>query len=273
MAGKPDWGFYGRDRDMDRLRECLGFDLEKDSGAFDYRYHVIGRRRVGKTRLLRRTMKRFGGDRPWIPVTMEVDSEGAAASADECLHELLDRVGMVDPALLDGLPPRRGSQRVVSYYVSVVRHLLRRGVVVTIDEFQRCEDNGIIGSLPETLDLMESGEDDPLKEGERWGTLIVMGSHQQRMLDIMGQDGPLYGRSELAVDLKPWSARTVLEVAAEHGLLARPGRFLTLWTAYQGMPDLWEGFVTGRNGALPGSNSACRRPAACTPRSLTWLAS
>jgi len=133
------------------------------------------------------------------------------------------------------------------YFVSVVRHLLRHGVLVTIDEFQRCGENGILEHFPETLDRLK-GASASLDEGESWGTLLIMGSHQQKMLHMVSQTGSMFGRSKLAVNLRPWNVRTVLEVAAEYRLLERPERFLTLWTAFDGMPGHWEDLVVENHG-------------------------
>jgi len=71
---------------------------------------------------------------------------------------------------------------------------------------------------------------------------------EERMREIVCGSGPMYGRSRLAVNLRQWTVRTVLGVAAEHGLLARPGRALTLWTAYGGVPEQWERFITDGGG-------------------------
>jgi len=238
-----NWGFYGRDRELERMRRCLS--PQKGRDGFMSCYHVIGRRQVGKTELLERAMASgFGDGHPWVGVTIGADKDGNVESAKESLEILRKEAGAKCPNLLDGLRYRYDwpSHR----YVETLRHLLHNGVVVTIDEFQRGQDNGIIrGGMQTMLEKMRSAAPtaDILREGERWGSLVVMGSHQQRMLDIFGPSGSLLDRSKLGVDLKPWTIRSVFAVAAEHGLLSRPGRFLTLWTAFQGMPGLWKDFV------------------------------
>jgi len=246
-----EWGFYGRDRDMARLRECLE---PQGGGKFRSCYHVIGRRRVGKTALLEKTMEKVTDNRPWVAVTIGAGRHHVVESAEESLASLREAIDGADRKsgtdLMAGLPPpdpRYGANRA---FVRTVRDLLHRDVVVTIDEFQRCSDNHILAGFPEMIDKLESGVGDPPRPGERWGTLIVMGSHQQRMLDIVGPDGPMYRRSRLAMNVRPWDVRTVLDVAAAHGALSRPARFLTLWTAFGGMPERWEGFVTDGNGAF-----------------------
>ncbi len=238
-----DWGFYGRNDDMERLRDLLGFHFPKDSGRFDYCYHVIGPRRVGKTELLSRTMERFGGDARWVRVSVDRGND-----AGECLRRLRVSVNRAGGDLLEAMPDPDPEGGAAHGFVETVRHLLHRGVVVSVDEFQRCAENGIIGWLVPMVDDMKIGED-PLRKGESWGTLVLLGSHQQRMLEIVGGTGEMCDRSRLAVNLRPWRLRTVLEMATRHGLLARPGRFLTLWSAYSGVPGHWQRFVTGHDGA------------------------
>ncbi len=71
-----------------------------------------------------------------------------------------------------------------------------------------------------------------------------MGSHQQKLREVLKADGWLSGRLDAGAQLRPWSIRTVFAMAEEHGPLDRPARFLTLWTTFGGMPDQWERFVT-----------------------------
>ncbi len=240
------WRFYGRKRDTKRLGRCLR--RQSDRVSFHSCYYVIGRRRVGKTELLKHAVAEYGGDRPWVEVTIG-EENNVVESAGMSLDRLIEAVRGNCPELLKGVDLEDLGRKPEYGYLEMLRHLLHNDVVVTIDEFQRCADNGIHGGgFQVLLDDLNSDISDPLLPGERWGTLIIMGSHQQKMLTILGNE--LLDRVDEAVDLKPWTIRTVFKVAAEHGLLARPGRFLALWTAFQGMPGRWKRFITGERGAL-----------------------
>ena len=77
----------------------------------------------------------------------------------------------------------------------------------------------------------------------------MMGSHQQQLLRMFHSDQPLYGRATSTVRLHPWSAGTVLEMASEQGFLRHPARFLTLWSAYGGVPKHWHRFASSNRTA------------------------
>ena len=63
-----------------------------------------------------------------------------------------------------------------------------------------------------------------------------MVSHQQQVLDMFRSTEPLHQRASMIAGLRQWRVQTVLEMAAEQGFLQRPGRFLTLWCAFGGVP-------------------------------------
>ena len=71
------------------------------------------------------------------------------------------------------------------------------------------------------------------------GKLVMMGSHQQKLLRMFRSTEPLYQRFDSSHRLGPWPISTVLEMASEQGYLQYPKRFLTLWTAYGGIPKHW----------------------------------
>jgi len=241
-----EWGFYERDRELKDLCACLA--PQDPNRGFSSCHYVIGRRRVGKTELLIEALNdRDGDDRPHVGVTVRADENtGEVESAASALAGLKDAVRAVDPTLIpepDAMAEME--RRPTDGYAGLVAHLLRSGAVVTVDGFQRTGKNHTLGEFQETLNNLENarGPGSRPYAGRPWGTLVIMGSHQQKMLKIVG--GPLYGLTDQAVDLKPWNIRQTFKVAAEHGLLAKSERFLTLWAAFQGMPERWKDFVMG----------------------------
>ncbi|MCY4542699.1 MAG: hypothetical protein OXB95_09970, partial [Rhodobacteraceae bacterium] len=126
-------------------------------------------------------------------------------------------------------------------FCEMIAHLLMEGAVVALDEFHHAKGLGMEGDIKRMIDRFKSiyGPKPP-------GELILMGSHQQQVLNMFRCDQPLHGRASETIRLRQWGVWTVLEMAAEHGFLACPRRFLTLWTAYGGMPNHWERFVSSQ---------------------------
>ncbi len=124
-------------------------------------------------------------------------------------------------------------------FEETVSHLIRKGVMVVFDEFHHAGDLGMVGAVQIIRDRLHFDSN----ESPMVGRLVLMGSHQQRINRFFQIDAPLYGRAHRTVIVKPWTPAQVLEIAVHQGLLSRPGRLLSLWTAYGGMPKLWEEFA------------------------------
>ena len=133
----------------------------------------------------------------------------------------------------------------------IIGHLLSKGVVVILDEFQ----NSVAPAhLVGEIKILIDGQKIPRPEGGNRhypGKLVLTGSHQQKFRDMFNVEAPMYGRPDGAENLLPWTPREVMEMAAEQGFLSRPGRLLTLWTSFNGLPGLWEDFVTRETVAYP----------------------
>jgi len=231
----PDWGFYGREKELEKL------DMRLKAPKFTARV-VHGRRGVGKTRLLEKAARRCrgSGGRP----TVICELPGAPHEDDRALRSLqkvADEVGIDE--VFDSLPERQPYHNDGMWFTDVVSHLIRERVNVVLDEFHHAKGT-IDGYVKRMIDGFRHEEPDP-DTGIRpdRGTLVVMGSHQQKLHEMLMDSQPLHGRFGPGANLKPWSTATVFEMAAEQGLLARPDRFLTLWTAFGGMPNQWERFV------------------------------
>ncbi len=97
---------------------------------------------------------------------------------------------------------------------------------------------GLEGGLKLLIDRSRS-----LRGDRPPGKLIMMGSHQQKVQEMFRSTEPLHGRATLATELTQWPLPTVFEMAQEQGFLQYPGRMLTLWTAFGGVPGNWRNFV------------------------------
>ena len=222
-----DWRFYGRQRETDRLVRYIG---NKGFAA----YIVHGKRGVGKTHLLKEVGRRRKTDAPMLFYETPED----LSRYDSDGYALLEAVRNADAMhLLDGYDI---SAPVKGYlFRDMLHHLVQRGAIVVLDEFHNARKTLTEGNLKWVIDQHKLD-----KNVDERGKIIVMGSHQQKISMMLRGDQPLSGRFYPGANLKSWSIRTVAEMAEEHGFLQDPGKFLTLWTAYGGMPGNWERFAT-----------------------------
>ncbi len=235
MSEGIEWPFYGRDRQLDRIDRLLSHPV---FGA----YVVHGRRGVGKTRLLEEAAKRHAAAGGRTTVICELPAEpGAGDLSIKRLEAATARVGVRH--MLDDMPKRESYHYDWMWFADGAAHLIRKRVNVVLDEFHHAA-GGLDGDIKLMIDRFRNETEGA---GRRVvpdrGTLMVMGSHQQKLHGMLERTKPLHGRFGAGVDLKPWSVATVFEMARDQGLLAHPDRFLTLWNAFGGMPDQWRRFV------------------------------
>ncbi len=229
-----NWEFYGRQDEMEKLRVLLqlgnGAPAERSFTAFV----IGGRRGVGKNALLTNTVSRCGGPAsPLMVVQLPAGDEG------KCLKELLRVAGRTAPGtLLDDMPARGRYDYDAARFADIAMHLLNKGVILCLDEFHHAKKAELESPIKLLIDDVATAR----RQGGRVppGKLVMMGSHQQRISAMFADDQPLHLRARVRLRLQPWEVPTVLEMAGEHGWLSNPGRFLTLWSAYDGMPYLWE---------------------------------
>lgn len=231
MAG---WRFYGRERELEQVRTLLHLGDPGPQGRRWAAYTLLGRRGIGKKRLLAQAME----EKPdAVPVlTVELPDTGRR---DDCLRTLeraITQSGlgslMADrPEDTDG---RWATANPQGRFTDILSHLIGKGAVVVLDEFHNARSAGIESPLKPMIDHFTSlpsfGRRSPP------GTLVLTGSHQQHLLRMLRSDAPLHQRATALARIRQWPVSTTLEMAAEHGLLARPGRFLSLWTAWDGLP-------------------------------------
>ena len=231
-----DWGFYGRQDELDKVEKFI-----KRPGFAAGR--VTGGRRIGKTKLMQQIRKRTDNNPPMLIFDLKDPKIEDVASANRRLigaaREIPGQTAPLPKPSPDLLPVSEvyGAEPPQEYFVDILRHLLAQNVTVCLDEFQMAKDMGLEGGLQKLID--DSG---PLADNPP-GKLILMGSHQQQVQEMFTCKKPLHGRAGRIVQLMQWPPPTVFEMAREQGFLQYPGRLLTLWTAFGGVPGNWERFA------------------------------
>jgi len=229
------WKFYGRQREsvaLDVFMEPYGFDA----------LIVRGRRYVGKSRFVRNFFRTRDYGAPVVIHHLTSDM-----TPDMFLETLKRMVRKVDPSLLEGFVPEMDD---VTEYPQLVRHLLRRGCTVAIDEFQRVARTWsgggpeyLQGEFQHMIDGFWHGDDGEGEFPDSRPRLIVMGSEQQKLMEMFHHpESPLSNRISEEIHVRPFDFDEIAEMARDQGWDARPDRLLTLWSAYGGMPDHWRRF-------------------------------
>ena len=225
-----DWRFYGREKELARVRDFI------DRRGFDAGL-ILGGRGIGKTELLletqlrnpRKSMLIFELQDPALEERVQANRRLIGTIRDTLPQPVSSSIPPLDDYYTE-LPRER--------FVGLIRHLLQHNITVCLDEFHMAKPMKLEGALKLLIDRSESlsGDRPP-------GKLIVMGSHQQQVLDMFHGTEPLHGRAPLIARLRQWRMPTLFEMAAEQGFLQRPGRMLTLWCAFGGVPRNWRQFA------------------------------
>lgn len=218
------WKFYGRGEELGSLLKRLRSD-EWFFGS------ISGRRRIGKTALVEQALELLEEDDPsgrrvllfQLPDSTPADAAGVfkdSVSSSDLGH-----------AITDSERPSNLPELAVA-----IGDLIRRGVIVIIDEFQVCHRGPLRG-----LSSMLQFQVDRLQDTSSGG-LIVMGSVQSEMEALLAdRRAPLFGRLTFSLNLGPWDLRTVFEVCDQHAE-GDLDRCLTLWTLLGGVPKYWRLF-------------------------------
>lgn len=222
----PTWGFYGRRKELDELR-----DLFERPRWFLLR--VSGRRRIGKTALVRRALAEAGRDRVAYVQIDDTDAAGVVASARRHLA-------------MSGVPEEQLPVDLLTLAARIA-DLAAEGWVVVLDEFQYFHRKAL-SAFPSFLQF----EVDRFRLGERpaSGGVVLLGSIHTEMVALLeDRRAPLFGRATRALDLDHLDVDAIVRILDVHADRA-PERLLFLWTLFQGIPKYWQdAWETGVLGA------------------------
>ncbi len=242
---KRPWRFYGRQESKRLLKQALGLATKPYEQGFSM-VRVRGRRWVGKTQLVKEIQNDAPTDWPFIyyEVPDKQKREFRHYSLEKVIEDLLKLAELAGfPEISDRLtlPVEHPHYTDWSKCEDLLLNLMRKGVILVLDEFDHAVPLELTIPVKRAVDVINK------EHGQGYaGQMVVMGSHQQKFDDLFASDAPFYGRDSSVISLEQWSLRTVLEMATDQGILTRPDQFLTLWTAYGGMPSHWKRYCTGK---------------------------
>jgi len=215
MAG---WKFYGRKEQLAALKQML--DRKRWFFA-----KVTGRRRIGKTALIRHAMEELGNRQPVFYVQIP-DSEPAGVlsavnDALETFHVPADR------------HPRPND---LLQLAKLLESMAEAGTILILDEFQYFNRRGhepFCSSLQAGVDRLQA------KAERVRGGLIVLGSIHTEMVALLeDRTAPLYNRVTDTINLTHLDIGSVLSILNDH---AEPSsqRLLFLWNLFEGVPKFY----------------------------------
>lgn len=183
---------------------------------------VSGRRRIGKTALVREALRSSGRQR--VAYVQVDDAEPAAVVATARRH-----------LALSGVPDSQLPVDLVTLAASL-GDLAADGWVVVLDEFQWFSRK----SLYPFNGMLQFEVDRFLTAGRAArGGMILLGSIQTEMSALLDdRRAPLYGRVSGNIDLGHLDAPSILAILDAHAD-RDPRRLLFLWGLFQGVPKYW----------------------------------
>ena len=217
------WQFYGRQAYMGSLLETMR------SGQWFFG-EITGRRRIGKTTLIRQALATVGREITGAREVLLVEMPDS--TVDDVVSEF--RTAVLQ-AGLENKSAGIAQVRDLPGMATSISSLCRAGVIVVLDELQVCH-RGPLRGFPSLL----KQRIDRLHDAK--GGLIVMGSVQTEMEALLhDRRTPLFGRTTFNMKVGPWDLKTVFEVCSDQQV-SDPSRWLTLWTLFGGVPKYWNLF-------------------------------
>ena len=203
--------FFGREEEISALRRI------RSVAAENARMTVLtGRRRVGKTALVRKALD--DGKMPYVhlPITRQPEvtlCEQLQAECEDVLH-----LGM------HGTCRRFGE-----LFKELMAESVRRPFTLVLDEFQEFDrtNPGVFGDIQAIWDRFHSRSK---------MNLVISGSVNRLMNKIFFADSePLYGRNTGHLQLLPFKTSLLKEIFRSHHSACRPADLLALWTLTGGV--------------------------------------
>jgi hypothetical protein len=220
-TSRLSWGFYGRREQLERLRAILL------RGRFFF-LRVSGRRRIGKTSLVREALEAEQRAQVLYIPTPDSDPAGVVANAREFFEAF--KVGVPLPTDLRSLAASMAAA-------------VRAGHIVAVDEFQYFSRKALFdfnSHLQTEVDALSANA------AASRGGLVVLGSiHTEMSALLEDRSAPLFNRLTDTLDLGHLDIESVLEILKVHSEPSAE-RLLFLWNLFEGVPKFYrDGYEQG----------------------------
>ncbi len=203
--------FFGREQEIAELRKLREYSCENAQFTV-----LTGRRRVGKTALLRQAFDDSESPYLNLPVTRQPEIT------------LCDQMQREAESVL-GIGIHGTCRRFGELFEELMRESFRRPFTLVLDEFQEFDrtNPGIFGDVQHIWDKYQSRSKI---------NLVVCGSVNRLMKKIFFNDSePLYGRNTAKLELQPFSVPLLKEIFGHYHPNYTPDDLLALWTVSGGV--------------------------------------
>ena len=228
-----NWAFYGRHDTLSTLDSLI----HKQRWFF---CRIQGRRRIGKTTLLKELMKSdpsLAGRMIYMQVPNS-DERDVAASFRRALKDSGSDAALL---LADTIDDFASMARAIGL-------LCRQGMMLILDEFQY-----FTSSKLQAFNSHLQAQVDQLKDTDQGG-LFVLGSLQSEMNALLNDAAaPLYGRLTASIDLQHWDFEDLTTLYSAHGIDS-PTQWLTLWSFFEGVPKFYRDAYEQELFSVPAEN-------------------
>lgn len=209
-----DWGFYGRDTEVDELAAML----ERPRWSF---VKIIGRRRIGKTALIQRALAQANKPKTLYIQIPDSEPAGVLTAAAEFMRTFK----------IDAEPPKS-----LHELAKMIGRLARDGYVIALDEFQYFHRKPI----RDFQSFLQAEVDQLTADSSKVpGSLIVLGSIHTEMTALLDDIGaPLFNRVTDRLDLGHLDIASVMGILRAHGV-ADARSLLFHWNLFEGVPKFY----------------------------------
>ena len=203
--------FFGRTEEIAELRRIR--EISYENARFTL---LVGRRRVGKTELVRQALDDGAAPYVHLPITRQPEITLCAQ-----LQEEVERV------LRLGIHGR--CERFKDVFEEIMKESLKRPITLVLDEFQEFDrtNSGVFGDVQAVWDRYHNTAK---------LNLVVSGSVNRLINKIFYSDSePLYGRNTGRMDLKPFKVSLLKEILAYYHPKYTQDDLLALWVVSGGV--------------------------------------
>ena len=204
--------FYGREDEIALLRKFR--DKSRRSAQLVV---LTGRRRVGKTALIRQALD--DGQLPYLHLPITRQSEATLCQELQAEAERVLDLGILGT-----------SSRFADLFRKLMEASLKRSFTLVLDEFQEFDriNPAVFSQIASVWDRYQ--DDSKVN-------LVVCGSINRLMNKIFFNDGePLYGRNTGSLTLRPFRISLLKRILAERHPRYKTDDLLSLWTVTGGIP-------------------------------------
>lgn len=212
---RKDWEFYGRAQEISTIERIL------DRGRWFF-CAISGRRRIGKTTLIREALEAVGRKGKFFYVQIpDSDERGVVQAFQDALESFGTR------------PEIAQDFRTFAHMATAIRQLCERGWVVILDEFQYFHRKGLA-----SFQSLLQAEVDRLRDSSQGGLFVLGSIHTEMSAILEDRNAPLFNRITDRIEVRHWDFATLFQMFEAHGI-DDPMQQLFLWALFEGVPKFY----------------------------------